>query len=68
MLATIANDVPANVAQAMKDHCSASPTDACCGDPCGLVDEWNAGNNEYNFVLMMTAEMKKATNADEESR
>ena len=34
--------------------------DACCADPCGLLSQWNSGNNEYNYVQMMTAQMEKS--------
>jgi cellulose 1,4-beta-cellobiosidase len=33
---------------------------ACCTDPCGLVEQWSGGNNEYNYVQELTREMKRA--------
>lgn len=29
--------------------------DACCADPCGLLDQWNYGNNEMNYATMLSA-------------
>merc|ERR1711959_758413 len=28
-------------------------SDPCCADPCGLVKQWNAGNNELNYAQML---------------
>ena len=34
--------------------------DACCEDPCGLLDEWNRANNEMNYASRMYDAMTSA--------
>lgn len=32
----------------------------CCDDPCGLLDEYNAANNEHNYARQLVAAAKQA--------
>jgi len=32
----------------------------CCADPCGLISQYNNGQNEYNYVQALTKEINRA--------
>jgi hypothetical protein len=42
------------------DYClnSQHQSDACCADPCKLESQWDAGNNELNYVQMLSNAFK----------
>eukprot|EP00966_Prymnesium_polylepis_P220010 5089580-Prymnesium_polylepis.1 len=48
----------ASSVQTLKTYCLNNQLDACCADACGLLSQWSGGNNEYNYVALMTAAMK----------
>ncbi len=31
-------------------YCQNFPEEECCADECGLLNQWNSGNNEHNFA------------------
>ncbi len=37
------------------DHClgGKNANATCCSDPCKLAQQYNAGNNEMNYALML---------------
>jgi len=37
-------------------------TDICCKDPCSLISQWDAGNNELNFVQLLANVFAKDLN------
>jgi cellulose 1,4-beta-cellobiosidase len=37
----------------------ANPTHPCCADPCKLLTQWNPGNNEMNYVAVLSETFKK---------
>lgn len=43
----------------MHSWCDGSSA-ACCADPCGLISQYNNGQNEYNYVQALTKEFKRA--------
>jgi cellulose 1,4-beta-cellobiosidase len=44
----------------MHDWCGSHSTEACCSDPCDVVGQYGAGNNEYNYIQALTKAIKKA--------
>lgn len=41
-------------------YCQQNSSDACCQDPCKLLSQWNSGNNELNYVQMMSKMMSNS--------
>ena len=37
-------------------------TEPCCADPCSLISQWNAGNNELNFASLLANAFSKNLN------
>jgi len=44
----------------MHTYCAQHAGEACCDDPCGLIAQYSAGNNEYNYVQALSRALKRA--------
>jgi cellulose 1,4-beta-cellobiosidase len=67
MSSNVANYQPLGVpcpAQAFDDKmhvwCGGRLGEACCDDPCALIEQWSGGNNEYNYIQSMMREISRA--------
>lgn len=52
----------------LPDWCKAHSGDACCRDPCGLLGQYNAGNNELNYVQTMSKAVAATVGANFEPK
>jgi len=44
--------------------CQSHSSEPCCADPCGLLPQYNNGNNELNYVQTMTKALQQVLGAD----
>ncbi|KAL1499782.1 hypothetical protein AB1Y20_012468 [Prymnesium parvum] len=46
---------PEAVEMGIPQYCALHAADACCRDPCGLLQQYNAANNELNYAQVVSA-------------
>lgn len=49
-----------NWPQLGQQFCAQHHSHECCDDPCGLFRSYNSGNNEHNWVLLLSARLARS--------